>query len=105
MQPTVNETDVQQNKGMAIVGYILFFVPLLAAKESPFAQYHARQGLNLFLLALAVNIVLGILPFIGWLLLPFANLAILGLMIIGILAAANGQIKPLPIIGKYEILK
>ncbi|MCD9025521.1 DUF4870 domain-containing protein [Cohnella sp. NL03-T5] len=90
---------------MAIVGYILFFVPLLAAKESPFAQYHARQGLNLFLLALAVNIVLGILPFIGWLLLPFANLAILGLMIIGILAAANGQIKPLPIIGKYEILK
>ncbi|MFB9278380.1 DUF4870 domain-containing protein [Cohnella cellulosilytica] len=103
MNPT--ESDIQQNKGMAIVAYILFFVPLLAAKESPFAQYHARQGFNLFLLALATNVVLGILPFIGWLLLPLANLGILALVIIGILAAANGQVKPLPLIGKYEILK
>ncbi|MFC4307297.1 DUF4870 domain-containing protein [Cohnella boryungensis] len=100
-----SESDIQQNKGMAIVAYILFFVPLLAAKESPYAQYHARQGLNLFLLALAVNIVLGILPFIGWILLPFANLGVLGLMIIGILAAVNGQTKPLPLIGNYQILK
>lgn len=100
-----NENDIQQNKVMGIIAYILFFVPLLAAKESPFAQYHARQGLNLFLLALASNIVLGILPIIGWLLLPIANLAVLALMIIGILAAVNGQMKPLPLIGKYEILK
>ena len=103
MNPT--ESDIQQNKGMAIVAYILFFVPLLAAKESPFAQYHARQGFNLFLLALATNVVLGIIPIIGWLLLPLANLGILALVIIGILAAANGQVKPLPLIGKYEILK
>ncbi|MFC4600754.1 DUF4870 domain-containing protein [Cohnella hongkongensis] len=103
MVPT--ESDIQQNKVMAIIAYLLFFVPLLAAKDSPFAQYHARQGLNLFLLALATNIVLGIIPFIGWLLLPLANLVILGLVIIGILAAANGQVKPLPLIGKYEILK
>jgi len=103
MIPT--ETDVQQNKVMAILGYILFFVPLLAAKESPFAQYHARQGLNLFLLALASNIVLNILWFVGWLLLPFVNIGILVLAIIGILAAANGQMKPLPLIGKYQILK
>ncbi|QTH45727.1 DUF4870 domain-containing protein [Cohnella sp. LGH] len=103
MVPT--ESDIQQNKGMAIVAYILFFVPLLAAKESPFAQYHARQGLNLFLLALIANVVLSIIPIIGWLLLPLVNLGILALVIIGILAAANGQVKPLPLIGKYEILK
>ncbi|TVX95323.1 DUF4870 domain-containing protein [Cohnella terricola] len=99
------ETDIQQNKGMAILAYILFFVPLLAAKESAFAQYHAKQGLNLFLLALASNIVLGIIPIIGWILVPFANLFVLGLVIIGIMAAANGQEKPLPLIGKYQILK
>ncbi|OXS59841.1 hypothetical protein B1A99_09890 [Cohnella sp. CIP 111063] len=103
MVPT--ESDVQQNKGMAMVAYILFFIPLLAAKESPYAQYHARQGFNLFLLALATNVVLGIIPIIGWLLLPLANIGILCLVIIGILAAANGQAKPLPLIGKYEILK
>jgi len=103
MVPT--ESDIQQNKGMAIVAYILFFIPLLAAKESPYAQYHARQGFNLFLLALASNVILGIIPIIGWLLLPLVNLGIFALLIIGILAAANGQVKPLPLIGKYEILK
>jgi len=105
MHSNASDSDIQQNKGMAIVAYILFFVPLLAAKESPFAQYHARQGLNLFLLALAANIVLGIIPILGWILLPFVNLGILGLAIIGILAAVNGQMKPLPLIGGITILK
>ena len=100
-----SESDIQQNKGMAIVAYILFFIPLLAAKESPFAQYHAKQGFNLFLLAWAVNIVLGISPCIGWILLPFANLGVLALAIIGIIGVVNGQEKPLPIIGDIKILK
>jgi uncharacterized membrane protein len=100
-----SETDIQQNKGMAICAYILFFVPLLAAKESPYAQYHAKQGFNLFLLAVAVNIILGIIPIIGWLLLPVANLGVLALAIIGIFGVVNGQEKPLPIIGEIKILK
>ncbi|QMV44831.1 hypothetical protein FPL14_01440 [Cohnella cholangitidis] len=101
----MQESDIQQNKGMAIIAYILFFIPLLAAKESPFAQYHAKQGLNLFLLALAVNIVLGIIPIIGWLLLPLANLGVLALAILGIVNAVNGQNKPLPLIGQIVIMK
>jgi uncharacterized membrane protein len=98
-------TDVDKNKGFAIVAYILFFIPILAAKESRFAMYHANQGLTLFLTALAVNIVLGIIPILGWILLPFANLAILVLVILGIIAAAQGQGKPLPIIGSYTLMK
>ncbi|QJD83198.1 DUF4870 domain-containing protein [Cohnella herbarum] len=102
---TVSESDIRQNKGITIVAYILFFIPLLAAKESPFAQFHAKQGFNLFLLALAVNIVLGIIPIIGWLLLPLANLGVLVLAIIGILNVVNGQVKRLPLIGDIVILK
>lgn len=97
--------DVEKNKGMAIVAYILFFIPLLAAKDSPFAMYHANQGLTLFLTALAANVVLTIIPFIGWILLPFANLAILVFVIIGIVNAANGVNKPLPLIGSITLLK
>ncbi|MBD0383072.1 DUF4870 domain-containing protein [Paenibacillus sedimenti] len=100
-----DSTDIQNNKAMAIIAYILFFVPLLAAKESKFAMYHANQGLTLFLTAVLANIVLSIIPIIGWILLPIANLAICVLAILGIIAAAQGQVKPLPIIGSYTLLK
>ncbi|WP_409347335.1 DUF4870 domain-containing protein [Paenibacillus sp. MBLB4367] len=102
---TPEPSDVQKNKGMAILAYILFFIPLLAAKDSKFAMYHANQGLLIFLGYLIANVVLTIIPFIGWILLPFANLFIFILMIIGIINAANGQVKPLPLIGSITILK
>ncbi|GGA07994.1 hypothetical protein GCM10008018_62150 [Paenibacillus marchantiophytorum] len=100
-----DSTDIQNNKGMAIVAYILFFIPLIAAKDSKFAWYHANQGLTLLVTAVIVNVILGIIPFIGWILLPLANLAIFILAILGIVAAAQGQAKPLPLIGKYTLLK
>ncbi|MFC5404814.1 DUF4870 domain-containing protein [Cohnella soli] len=103
--PSFDPSDVQTNKGMAILAYILFFVPLIAAPNSPFAKYHANQGLTLFLTCVALNIVLGFIPFLGWVLLPFANLGCFVLLIIGILSAAQGGAKPLPIIGKYTLIK
>lgn len=103
--PAFDPSDVQNNKGMAIIAYILFFVPLLAAQNSPFAKYHANQGLTLFLTCVVLNIVLGIIPIIGWVLLPFANLACVLLAVIGILSAAQGGAKPLPVIGKFTLLK
>ena len=38
--------DAEQNKGMAIVAYILFFVPLITGDhlKSPFVQFHTNQG-------------------------------------------------------------
>jgi len=109
MTPRITEAfdpkDVEQNKGMAIIAYLLFFIPLIAAKDSKFALFHANQGLTLFLAALAVNVVLGIIPILGWILLPFANLAILLLVVLGIVAAAQGRVKELPIIGQYTLLK
>jgi uncharacterized membrane protein len=97
--------DVEKNKVMGILAYILFLIPLLAAKESKFAMYHANQGLVLFLTVIAVNIVGSIIPIIGWfLLLPLGNLAVLILAIIGIINAAKGETKQLPLIGKLKLL-
>ncbi len=53
--------DVEKNKAMAILAYIIFFIPLLAAKESKFAMYHANQGLNLFLFWVAYFVLSWIL--------------------------------------------
>jgi len=100
-----SSADANENKWVAVAAYILFFVPLLAARESRFAMYHANQGLVLLLLAFACNIVLSLIPFIGWILLPLANLLTFVLAIIGIINAYNGQMKPLPLIGTISIIK
>ncbi|MCZ8523897.1 MULTISPECIES: hypothetical protein [Paenibacillus] len=103
--PPPKPDDVQANKWIAAAAYLLFFLPLLAAKESRYAMYHANQGLILLLTAIAANIVLGLIPLLGLLLLPIANLALLVLILIGILNAVNGLMKPLPLIGNLILLR
>lgn len=104
--PQPNKEDAEKNKVMAIIAYIIFFVPLLAARDSKFAMYHANQGLNLFLLAVAVSIVGAVIPFLGWfIILPFGHLAVLIFAIMGIVNASKGEMKPLPLVGKFELIK
>lgn len=106
VQQQIDQADVEKNKVMGILAYILFFIPLLAARESKFAMYHANQGLVLFLAALAVNVIGAIIPFIGWfLIVPLGSLAVVVLAILGIINAAKGLAKPLPLIGGISILK
>lgn len=104
LQP--DPADVEQNKVMAILAYIIFFIPLIAARESRFAMYHANQGLVLFLFGLAVGIVGTIIPVLGWfVILPLGYLAVLVLAILGIVNSAKGEMKELPVIGKISIIK
>ena len=35
--------DIEANKMMALLSYIIFFIPLLAAKGSKYAMFHANQ--------------------------------------------------------------
>jgi len=106
LQHEVDRGDVEKNKVFGILAYIIFFIPLLAARDSKFAMYHGNQGLILFLGALIINIVGSIIPFIGWfLIIPFGNLVVLVFAIIGIINAANGTQKPLPLIGGIQIIR
>jgi uncharacterized membrane protein len=98
--------DIDKNKTMAILAYILFFIPMLAARESKFAMYHANQGLVLFLAAMIVNILGSIIPLIGWfVILPLGNLAAIVLAVLGIINAYKGEAKPLPLLGGIKLLK
>jgi len=108
--PQGGQSDADKNKAMAIVGYIipiLFFIPLVTdAKNSPFAKFHSNQQLVLLLAAIAVNVVGGIIPFLGWfIILPFGSIALIILAIIGIINAAKGEMKKLPVIGGISIIK
>ena len=98
--------DAEDNKIMGILAYlwILFLVPYLTGKESPFAKFHANQGCILFLVEIVAWVFLFI-PFIGWLISFVLFIGCLVLAIMGIINALNGEMKELPIIGKYTILK
>ncbi len=96
--------DIEKNKVMALLAYIIFLIPLLAAKDSKFARFHTNQGLVLFIGAILSSVIAAI-PLIGWIIAPLAGLAITVLAIIGILNALNGRAKELPLIGKFKILK
>lgn len=107
---TVDPKDAQDNKIMGILAYlgILVLVPILAAKESPFARFHANQGLLLLIANVAFSIIYYILMFISLtvgMIFGILSIGILVLIIIGIINAAKGEMKELPIIGKYRILK
>lgn len=100
-----DQQDIQANKVMAALAYVIFFIPLLVARESKFAMYHANQGLVLFLGALVVNFIGTLIPIIGWfLIVPLGNLFIFVLAIIGIINAMQGMSKPLPLIGGIQLL-
>ena len=92
--------DIESNKVMAILAYIwlLFLVPLLAAKDSKFAQFHAYQGISLFITWVIVNVIGMILPYT---LSGLVTIGVLVLAIIGIMNAYQGKAKPLPLIGKF----
>ncbi len=94
---------------LAYIG-ILFLVPLLAGKTE-FTRFHANQGLVLFLAEIALGIVSGVLsaiPFIGIIGILISSLigvVSLVFMVLGIVNAAQGEMKELPVIGSIRIIK
>ena len=112
-----DKADIEQNKAMGILAYLgpLVFIPMFAAKGSKFARFHANQGLTLFIACVAWSIVYSIL---NWIILAISwrlyfissiiglfSLVFLVLAVLGIVNAANGRAKELPVIGKFKILK
>ncbi len=87
-----DQKDIEDNKVVAAIGYlwILFLVPLLLKKESPFAQFHAKQGLVLCIAA----IVFSVIPFLGWL----ANLALFVVAIMAIIKTLSGEAWEIPFV-------
>jgi len=114
----VEPEDVEKNKIFGILAYlgILCLIPIIVAKESPFAKYHANQGLVLFIAWIAIAFAINILDYVLVMILPaglgfivsilsLAYLGILILVVLGIINAAAGKCVPLPLIGGIKLLK
>lgn len=109
--------EINAGKGMSYLAYIgvLVLIPFFAEKSNRFVQYHARQGLILFILevvyAVAMVIIRSILWAISWRLLFIATIlslisfGFLALSIIGLVNVSQGQAKELPLLGKIKLFK
>ncbi|MDR3289496.1 MAG: zinc-ribbon domain-containing protein [Peptococcaceae bacterium] len=105
-QAATPSNDAAENKGMAILAYFLWFVPLLAGahKTSPFVKYHTNQAIILCIVGVCGAIV-SIVPIINFLLI-FLYPVLFVLFVMGIINAAQEKTKPLPIIGNlFTILQ
>lgn len=97
--PNVNpDRDIEDNKILAAIGYIwiLCLVPLFLKRNSRFTQFHAKQGLMLFI-AETVGMIIFMIPLIGWIL--WLLVILMGVM--GIVSALQGRYWEMPILGKY----
>jgi uncharacterized membrane protein len=115
----VDPDDAEKNKIFGIIAYLGFlcFVPLIVAKDSPFAKYHANQGFTLFLAEVAFWVVEWIITLVSYFVLPSSGYGIIGIVfdivalgffalaVLGIINAAKGKCLPLPLIGGVKLLK
>lgn len=121
--------EIKNGKGMGVLSYIIPLIPFLCEKKNKYAMYHAKQGMNLFIVSIAYSIVYSILTsvikvegscgkfgdYFGvtckvtplWVTLPLTliSLCICALCIIGIVNVCQGKAKELPIVNKVKIFK
>lgn len=82
---------------------ILILIPILCARQNRFAMYHANQGL-LLLLTSAVVYIVGLLPIVGFVG-TILSVVVFILMVLGVVNAASGRVRPLPMIGGITLLR
>ncbi len=83
---------------ITIIPAIIFLV-MEPYNRNKFVRFHAFQCLFLCVAIIAVDIVLGFIPIVGWMLAPLVGLGALVLAIICLLKAYNNQMWKLPVIG------
>ncbi|MDD2534443.1 MAG: hypothetical protein PHC86_07065 [Eubacteriales bacterium] len=93
------------NKVVSGLAYLLFFLPLIVCPDSRFGRYHANQGLVLLIVSVVGSMILGVIPVIGWIILPVFSIAVVVWAVMGLINGLNGYAKELPLIGKWRIIK
>lgn len=88
---------------LAYFGIIFWLIAFLAGDKEG-AKMHLNQGLVLFIISMIFGVV-GIIPIVGTIISCVGSIAVLVFMIMGIVSACKDDDKPLPLIGKIQLLK
>ncbi len=103
VKPTFDQKDVNDNKILAALSYIgiLCLIPLLAKKDSKYAQEHGKQGL-IMLIAWICLVVIGWIPILGWLVFFLGSIAFLVVSLVAFIKCLMGEFWEIPVIGQYR---
>ena len=85
---------------VTIIPAIIFLI-VEPYNRNSFVKFHSWQSIFFCIAAVAVHIVLTLIPVIGWILVPFVSLGFLVIWVILLLKALKGERFQLPIIGKF----
>jgi len=101
--PEPNQSGLSDNAAGALA-YVTIIPAIIFLIVEPFnrnsyVRFHAWQSIFLGITAFAINIVLSIIPVVGWIIVPFANLVLLVIWVYVLIKALNGQRFKLPLIG------
>lgn len=116
-----DKDDIEKNKILCAASYIsiLFFLPLVACPESRFGKFHANQALILLIASAIIGTAGSVITQIWWALPLIPDFiktivgSVLGFvlwaapvagMVFGIVTAAQGNAKELPLIGKFNLI-
>lgn len=112
------QEDIDSNKGISCFAYVgfLFVMPLFAASDSPFARFHANQGLVLLIdqMVLMVFILVShvlspvvpsVFPIVRLILFVVLYVFSIFSIIYGIANTLRGKAKELPLVGRTKILR
>lgn len=125
---TFSKKEIESGKRMAILSYILPFIPYFVEKENKYVKYHARQGMDLLVVGIGFSIISTILRNVikvqkncgAWFGIPIPckvtpwwvsyplgliSLGLFALAIMGLVNAINGKAKPLPLFENFKIFK
>lgn len=91
---------------ITIIGFIIAIV-MHNGKKTALGAFHLRQGLGLFLTGIVIWIpcmIIGFIPVLNLSLVVLWPAILIGLFVLwimGLIAAINGQQKPMPVLGEH----
>jgi len=83
------------------LGFITGIVFLALEKENKFVRFHAMQSVVTFLALFVASIVIGIIPFIGWIISLLITPLALILWLLLMCKAYKGKRFKLPVVGNF----
>ena len=81
----------------------IIFLLIEPYNKIPFVRFHAIQCIGLAVVWFIVNVILGVIPFLGWILIPVATIGFVIILVLTALKALKGEWVKLPFIGDFAM--
>jgi uncharacterized membrane protein len=104
--PAKEDTTVALLSYITIIGFIIAIV-MHSSKKTVLGAFHLRQMLGLIVTGFVIWIpclIISFIPFVNFIMLlvwPLLGISLFVLWIMGLIAAINGQQKPMPVVGEH----